>query len=106
MNLVENLLKSVNFHFWSECNFNCKYCFARFENLYSDSDLSKKDCLEIIKLLKKYGAEKINLAGGEPTLSLFLGSLIKLSKKLGLLQALLQMELVSINNSSEIIEII
>ena len=76
------ILESVNFHFWPSCNFKCKYCFARFENFIPN--LSKDQCLEIIKLLAESGTKKINFAGGEPTLSPFLGSLVSFSKGLDL----------------------
>ena len=79
---TQNNLKSVNFHFWPYCNFNCRYCFARFNEV--SSTLSKKACYKIIGALKNNGTEKINFAGGEPTLSPFLGDLIVYSKSLGL----------------------
>lgn len=71
---TQNNLVSVNFHFWPYCNFNCKYCFARFNEV--STPLSKKDCFKIVRTLKKHETEKINFAGGEPTLSPFLGDLI------------------------------
>ena len=76
------VLKSVNFHFWPYCNFACAYCFARFENL--SSHLSFEQCREVIELLARAGIRKINLAGGEPTLSPYLGGLIECGKKCGL----------------------
>ncbi len=78
----QNNLISINFHFWPYCNFNCKYCFARFNEV--NTPLSKKNCFKIIRALRKHGTEKINFAGGEPTLSPFLGDLIVYSKSLGL----------------------
>ena len=80
------VLESVNFHFWSYCNFRCKYCFAQFENFIPN--LSKEECLEIIKLLTESGTKKINFAGGEPTISPFLGSLLIFSKDLGLVTSI------------------
>ena len=79
---TQNKLISVNFHFWPYCNFNCRYCFARFNEV--SSTLSKKDCFKIVGALQNNGTEKINFAGGEPTLSPFLGDLIVYSKSLGL----------------------
>ena len=43
-----------------------------------------EECFRIVSALKDHGTEKINFAGGEPTLSPFLGELIVYSKSLGL----------------------
>ena len=45
-------------HQISFCNFNCKYCFARFEN--SNRILSLNQCLEIIDQISKTEIRKIN----------------------------------------------
>ena len=82
MSCTQKNFISVNFHFWPYCNFHCKYCFTRFNGI--KSTLSKEDCFKIIATLNDKGTEKINFAGGEPTLSPFLGDLIKYSKSLGL----------------------
>ncbi|MBA7520589.1 GTP 3',8-cyclase [subsurface metagenome] len=81
------VLESVNFHFWPFCNFNCKYCFARFENL--NPNLSLHQCFEIIDQISNTEVKKINFAGGEPTLSPFLGDLLDHSKKLGLITSVI-----------------
>jgi len=77
------VLVSVNFHFWSYCNFQCKYCFARFRKI--KKPLSKEQYLKIIRKLAKNGTIKFNLVGGEPTLCPYLGELIDYSKDLGLI---------------------
>lgn len=79
-------LISVNFHFWPYCNFNCKYCFVRFQNI--PQPLSKIECFKIIKSLRQYGTKKINFVGGEPTLCQFLGDLIQYSKKFGIITSI------------------
>ncbi len=76
------VLESVNFHFWSTCNFNCLYCYSRFRK--GIPDLSEKSCQKLICELVNAGIKKINFAGGEPTLSPFLGSLLSFSKGLDL----------------------
>lgn len=76
------VLESVNFHFWPHCNFNCKYCFAHFKS--SRPILSLRDCLEVINQISTSNVIKINFAGGEPTLSPYLGTLLVHSKNLGL----------------------
>ena len=77
------VLESVNFHFWSYCNFECRYCFTRFRNI--QKQLSKEEYLIIIKELAKNGTMKLNFVGGEPTLCPYLGELIDYSKDLGLI---------------------
>ncbi len=76
------VLESVNFHFWSTCNFNCLYCYSRFKK--GIPHLSEKSCQKLICELANAGIKKINFVGGEPTLSPFLGSLLSFSKGLDL----------------------
>jgi len=80
------VLESVNFHFWSYCNFQCKYCFAQFKKI--KNPFSKEQYLKIIKELEKDGTIKLNLVGGEPTLCPYLGNLIDYSKNLDLITGL------------------
>ncbi|MBN1214479.1 MAG: viperin family antiviral radical SAM protein [Candidatus Lokiarchaeota archaeon] len=81
------VLESINFHFWPYCNFKCKYCFARFES--SNLKLSFNQCIKIINDISNAGIKKINFAGGEPSLSPFLGDLLKYSKNLGLITSII-----------------
>ena len=81
------VLESINFHFWPYCNFNCKYCFACFNS--SNPKLSFNQCIEIINEVSNAGFKKINFAGGEPTLSPYLGYLLIHSKKLGLINSII-----------------
>jgi len=81
------VLESVNFHFWPYCNFKCKYCFARFEN--PNPKLSFKQCIEIINSISNGQIKKINFAGGEPTLSPYLGDLLVQSEKIGLITSII-----------------
>ena len=76
------ILESVNFHFWSKCNYNCLYCYSRFKS--GIQHLSEKNCQKLICELANAGIKKINFAGGEPTLCSFLGSLLSFSKGLDL----------------------
>lgn len=87
MNSLINPLSSVNFHLWPYCNFNCKYCFARFDNI--NQTLKKSEYIKIIKELTENGTIKLNFAGDEPTLYSFLGDLIVYSKKLGLITSII-----------------
>ena len=81
---VRVLPKAVNFHFIPHCNYECKFCFATFNDIPSRSRLSKEDTLKIPALLANAGAEKITLVGGEPTLCPWLNELLEKSKKAGL----------------------
>ncbi|TFF87999.1 MAG: radical SAM protein [Promethearchaeota archaeon] len=80
-------LKSVNLHFWPYCNMNCIYCFANFKNI--TKPLSSKKWINIINELELIDINKINFAGGEPTLCSFLGELIKYSKNIGLITSII-----------------
>ena len=79
---------SVNFHLWAPCNMGCGFCFARFKDVTSEvlpkGHLERQDALEVVKRLCGYGFEKINFAGGEPTLCPWLPDLIGLAKTRGL----------------------
>ena len=68
---------SINFHLIKECNARCTYCFATFPHLAKRDRLSGADRRTLLDLLVDAGAEKINFAGGEPTLVRDLGPLCK-----------------------------
>ena len=56
----------INLHITQKCNYNCKYCFAHFDN---HNDLSLEEWKHIIDNLKASGmVDAINFAGGEPVL--------------------------------------
>ena len=80
------IVPSVNFHLWEPCNMRCKFCFATFQDVKRDMDLPKghlpeEQCLSIVDRLAEAGFEKINFAGGEPTLCSWLPNLIKRAKE-------------------------
>ena len=79
--------KSVNIHFWPTCNMKCRYCYANFHK--KENKLQNNDWKYLIKLLKEYGFNKVNFAGGEPTLCSYLGELIRYSKNLGLITSII-----------------
>lgn len=56
----------INLHITQKCNFNCKYCFAHFED---KQDLSLEAWKRIIDNIACSGEiDAINFAGGEPVL--------------------------------------
>lgn len=78
---------SVNFHLWEPCNMRCGFCFAQFKDVkpaLPRGHLERQDALEVVEGLCGCGFEKINFAGGEPTLCPWLPDLIGLAKSRGL----------------------
>jgi len=73
---------SVNIALTNRCNYNCRFCFGHlncFRNhFYYDT------ILQIPKLLKESGCEKLTIEGGEPFLSPYLSSLLIEAKKVGI----------------------
>ena len=84
-------IPSVNFHLWQPCNMRCKFCFARFldvkEGILPKGHLSREDCIRVVRLLAQAAFEKINFAGGEPTLCPWLPELIRTAKNQGMTTA-------------------
>jgi len=72
---------SINFHLWKPCNYHCKFCYETMPDIHSH--LSLDDSLHLLKLLREAGTEKINFAGGEPTLCPYLGELLSNARRLG-----------------------
>ena len=81
---TQTLPPSVNWHFWPWCNYGCKFCFARFEDIPRADKLEKNTALKVPRLLADAGAEKLTFVGGEPTLCPFLGDLLTEAKNCGL----------------------
>lgn len=72
----------------------CKFCFAPFLDVVEEMDLPKEgrlpeeDSLALIEQLAEFGFEKINFAGGEPTLLRSLPTLIARAKALGMVTSI------------------
>ncbi|MCC7072537.1 MAG: radical SAM protein [Deltaproteobacteria bacterium] len=75
-------LKSVNIHITKFCNLACRFCFARFND--RAGPLIMEAWKKILALLRAAGVEKINFAGGEPTLYRGLGDVIEEVHRLGM----------------------
>jgi radical S-adenosyl methionine domain-containing protein 2 len=73
---------SVNWHITKKCNYNCKFCFAKFNDVNGMLSLDK--AIKIPRILSELGCKKINFAGGEPLLYPYLDTLIKESYDCGL----------------------
>lgn len=74
------IIKSVNWHITSRCNYSCRFCFTK--NLPS-GNVDRHRAEEILTILYNTGIEKINFVGGEPLLHPELSSLCKMSKNIG-----------------------
>lgn len=81
---MAKLPPAINWHFWPWCNYGCKFCFARFEDIPRADRLPKEIALTVPEMLAEAGADKITFAGGEPTLCPYLGDLLAASKDVGL----------------------
>ncbi len=72
---------AVNFHLYKPCNYRCRFCFATYRDIHGQ--LSPHDALRLLCVLREAGAEKLNFAGGEPTLHPQIGALVTEAKHLG-----------------------
>ena len=81
---MAKLPPAINWHFWPWCNYGCKFCFARFEDIPRADRLPKEIALTVPEMLAEAGADKITFVGGEPTLCPYLGDLLAASKDVGL----------------------
>ena len=86
-------IPSVNFHLWEPCNMRCGFCFATFQDVKREMDipkghLPKEDCISVVDQIAEFGFEKINFAGGEPTLCPWLPDLIARAKEYGIITSI------------------
>ena len=81
-------IPSVNCHLWKPCNMSCKFCFATFQDfdreILPKGHLAPEDCMAVVEALAEAGFEKINFAGGEPTLCPWLPDLLRRARELAL----------------------
>ena len=77
----------VNYHITNRCNYHCTYCFGKFNG---QKDPTLDDAKKIVDNIALYFAqnnitdERINFAGGEPTLYEHLDKLIDYTSSLGI----------------------
>ena len=83
---ISDQIPSVNYHLWKPCNMRCEFCFANFKDIDPEvlpkGHLGRDDSLTIVQSLALADFEKINFAGGEPTLCPWLPDLIARAKDL------------------------
>lgn len=75
-------VRTVNIHITRDCNLKCRFCFATFRDV--DGCLGVNDWRRILEALAAAGTQKVNFAGGEPTLFPDLGVLLREVKRLGM----------------------
>ena len=85
---IPEQIPSVNYHLWKPCNMKCGFCFATFKDIDQKAlpkgHLGCAHSLSVVESLAQSGFEKINFAGGEPTLCPWLPDLIGRAKGLGM----------------------
>lgn len=90
-NIIDEM-PSVNFHLWEPCNMRCGFCFATFQDvkqtILPKGHLERDDCLAVVERLAEAGFQKINFAGGEPTLCPWLRDSVKAAKERGMITAI------------------
>lgn len=77
---------AVNFHINKACNAHCRFCFATFRDVRGQSPTAI--ALGVIDALAEAGCEKLNFAGGEPTLRKDFPQLLRHAKSLGLVTSI------------------
>jgi len=78
---------AVNFHLYKPCNYRCRFCFATYRDI--DGHLPLPDAKRLLQQLREAGCEKLNFAGGEPTLHPHIGELVAEAKRLGFVTTLI-----------------
>lgn len=77
---------AANFHVNRACDSKCTFCFAEFPDVHRP--LGEADALRVIDALWAGGVEKLNFAGGEPTLHAGLVRFIRHAKARGMTTSL------------------
>jgi len=78
------MFETASFHIVKPCNMSCKFCYATFQDMRLDSQISYRDACVILDKLKRAGLKKITFAGGEPMLYKPIISVIEHAKSIGL----------------------
>lgn len=84
--MPDSSVVAVNFHVNKACNAHCLFCFATFRDVRGRS--STDVAIGVIDALADAGCEKLNFAGGEPTLRSDLPKLLRHAKGLGLVTSI------------------
>lgn len=79
---------AVNWHCFKACNYECNFCYARFENLNRTPTMSEDDGYAVLDNMARTGVEKVNFVGGEPMLHPHIRAWIKYAKSLGMVTSI------------------
>lgn len=77
---------TVNMHILGQCNYGCRFCYARFET--QQTMLPIDAARRILDLLRTRGVTRVTFAGGEPTLHPGLPEMLAHASRIGLITAL------------------
>ena len=80
-------IPAVNFHVLRACDAACRFCFATFRDVRGQ--LSAGDAIRVMEALRAAGTEKLNFAGGEPTLHPHIGDLVSEARRLGFVTSII-----------------
>lgn len=78
---------AVNFHLYKPCNYRCRFCFATYRDIHGHLPLTEATAL--LRALREAGVDKLNFAGGEPTLHPHIGELVAEARRLGFVVTLI-----------------
>lgn len=78
---------AVNFHLYKPCNYRCRFCFATYRDIHGHLPLAEATAL--LRALREAGVDKLNFAGGEPTLHPHIGELVAEARRLGFVVTLI-----------------
>ena len=78
---MSTLPPAVNYHINRSCNARCTFCYATFRDV--QGQLPLRSAAQLVGALRDAGVQKLNFAGGEPTLHLHIGVLTRQARRLG-----------------------
>ena len=84
----KNVPKAVNWHCFKACNYACRFCYARFEDLMGTPPMTERDGCKLLDELARQGVEKINFVGGEPMLHPHIRAWIVHAKSVGMVTSI------------------
>ena len=84
----KNVPKAVNWHCFKACNYACRFCYARFEDLMGTPSMTEREGCELLDELAHQGVEKINFVGGEPMLHPHIRAWIVHAKSVGMVTSI------------------
>ena len=80
---------TINWHIVEKCNYSCTYCFAKYKNSQFQEVEKSKGHIDLLLqkvydyFTNKYDSVRLNIAGGEPTLSSNLEYIIQKANEIG-----------------------